>query len=63
MSVLRSQRVVAEKDRDDVFPGWVAVFKKKKKLKSEIFNDKNGLQTKIFLLINKKNLILCSLRI
>ena len=30
ISVLRSQRVVAEKDRADVFPGWVAVFTKKK---------------------------------
>ena len=50
-----SQRVVAGKDRGDFFQGGCS-FYIKNKLKSEIFNDKKGLLTKLFLPLITKNL-------
>ena len=50
-----SQKVVAGKDRGDFFQGGCS-FYIKNKLKSEIFNDKKGLLTKLFLPLITKNL-------
>ena len=47
--------MVAGKDRGDFFQGGCS-FYIKNKLKSEIFNDKKGLLTKMFLPLITKNL-------
>ena len=47
--------MVAGKDRDDFFQ-WGCSFYIKNKLKSEVFNDKKGLETKMFLSLITKNL-------
>ena len=41
--------------RDNFFQGGVAILQKKNKLKSEIFNDKKSLWTKIFFSVITKN--------
>ena len=51
-----SQAVDAWKDRGDFFQGVCRFCKEKTKLKSEIFNDKKGLKTKMYLSLITKNL-------